>query len=870
MKHTKLPSTLSPENSPANFFGYIRGSLTALGILALAAIAHAQPTNNPVAAQYVNNYPVWTDAIQWENVIDMSTYANGENHFERFENARDELHAQGGGVLYYPAGTYHFDLPDMGYGPGIGPTSRGLMLKSGVVIRGADPVPGHDQAVVRASEDPADPLFANDVTHNLTPQTVFTFPMQMRGTDPVSLDQNAAGELPSDWNLIGITPGTGEDTLADVTNVGIVNIKLDGGVIYWGYHTPRAPTMNEGRWFNGVFKTAWPAFAPTEETWAGHAPTGEHYMHAIHGSEGWHSDVSAGSGRLAMNVKIQDGATFNDMFYPDRRSNTNMFDDTFSHYRFTGRLTAHGGNIFIANNVLAKPTKNFVYREIQSGGEFRNVLFDYANHIGIDVNKSNFGGNQDNPTVFTPGMGYYAENVIVRNNWVFNRGNKNFEISGTWAKVINNHAEKYYIGSVVYAGYITNPQVFGFDPSSPSFDPMATLDMGGHTFDGWNWRGSGANSSDYMNRGYDFGGRNLWVHRNSVVNPGSIGNDGEGLIAQEHNRVGVYSWAWSENQSGRVSKGPGTIGEGSGKGWIGSYNMQQFGFLLLRNAAQNSTSVGTIASSRTSSPDTGLNWLLDVSIVGTALNGNSTDGIAHLDPGHSNFEQNLGPHEPIDIIIIDDVNEHTAAVSPPEGLSATLQPDNSVYISWTDTADNEVGFRVERRVGGQSWKVIAYRPLSNLSKTITDIQDPLERSHDGTVSLVANPMMISELNPQAWRDYTAPVNSGETIEYRVIAINALDDDSTGVSDVVALGDAHGPVSPEIPRAVNISMVAGSVSLHFVSQVGVTYQLQRSYDLDEWVNVGPAMSGDGETLTAEDNAPGATEGLVFYRFEVAGE
>ena len=78
----------------------------------------------------------------------------------------------------------------------------------------------------------------------------------------------------------------------------------------------------------------------------------------------------------------------------------------------------------------------------------------------------------------------------------------------------------------------------------------------------------------HMNRGFDIGepqfasGRN----RNSLVNSGSIGNDGEGVMAQEHNRVGVYSCAFSHNMHGRADKGPGTFGE---TGWHGSWNMQR-------------------------------------------------------------------------------------------------------------------------------------------------------------------------------------------------------------------------------------------------------------------------------------------------------
>lgn len=573
----------------------------------------AQPTNNPVSAHYgvEAGYPAWTQNIRWDNVIDMSTYTNGANHFERFENARDELHVQGGGVLFYPAGTYVFDLPDAGFGPGIGPASRGLMLKSGVVIRGETPTA--DQAVVRATEDTTHPDFANDVTHNLNPETIFVFPTHMRGVDPATGNPNSAGEVPSHWSFIGMTVGDGEDNLADVHNIGVVNVTLEGGTIYWGYHTNRPATMQEGRWFDGVWKDNWPGFgfAAPEETWAGHTPDGTHYMHSIHGAQNWHDPVFAGSGRLVMNVKINNGATWNDMFYPDRRTPGNTFlpADAFAHYRFTGRISVHGSNIFVANNVIAKPTKNFIHRMLQNprseaGNHQRLVLFDYANHIGVDINKSNFGGKHENPTVITPGSGYYFENIIVRDNWVFNRGNKNFEISGLWVTIKNNHAEKFQIGRTFPYDYVTNPEVVA------GASPAAGVTMQGVSFDGWNYHHV-TTASDYMNRGFDIGGRNLWAHRNSLVNSGSIGNDGEGVMAQEHNRVGVYSWAFSHNMHGRADKGPGTFGE---PGWHGSWNMQQFGFLLLRNWSHGG--VGFFGVARTESPDTGFNWLLDASIVG--------------------------------------------------------------------------------------------------------------------------------------------------------------------------------------------------------------------------------------------------------------
>lgn len=118
----------------------MRSGWLMLSLLCAAAAAPAwaatPPTDNPVATYYSGDegYPAWTGRVRWDNVIDMSAYAKGETSFEKFENARDELAAKGGGVLYYQGGEYDFSD-----GPLDGPKGRGLMLKPGVVLRGEAP-----------------------------------------------------------------------------------------------------------------------------------------------------------------------------------------------------------------------------------------------------------------------------------------------------------------------------------------------------------------------------------------------------------------------------------------------------------------------------------------------------------------------------------------------------------------------------------------------------------------------------------------------------------------------------------------------------------------------------------------------------------
>lgn len=101
-------------------------AVSAAGILGLPgparAVASGAPRNNPVAHLQLP----WTDQLKWANVLDI-TSAAGRDLAERLGNAQATLAAQGGGVVYFPPGTYRF--------------SDHLFLKDGIVLRGAGPSP---------------------------------------------------------------------------------------------------------------------------------------------------------------------------------------------------------------------------------------------------------------------------------------------------------------------------------------------------------------------------------------------------------------------------------------------------------------------------------------------------------------------------------------------------------------------------------------------------------------------------------------------------------------------------------------------------------------------------------------------------------
>ncbi|MBP8966829.1 MAG: hypothetical protein KBG33_05475, partial [Paludibacteraceae bacterium] len=155
-------------------------------------------SQNPVAEFYGNgNYPVWTDNIRWTNQINMQTYDFGKaglklpaTDFQKFEFARDILYQQGGGVLYYPAGSYDFtNVPE---NISDGEAGRGLMLRSGVVILGEKPT--------------AD----NAISGTLQPLTKFIFK-----TKKIKDINNNDRSIPVNWNIVGCIP-SGSETLKDI------------------------------------------------------------------------------------------------------------------------------------------------------------------------------------------------------------------------------------------------------------------------------------------------------------------------------------------------------------------------------------------------------------------------------------------------------------------------------------------------------------------------------------------------------------------------------------------------------------------------------------------------------------------------------
>ncbi len=92
-------------------------------------------------------------------------------------------------------------------------------------------------------------------------------------------------------------------------------------------------------------------------------------------------------------------------------------------------------------------------------------------------------------------------------------------------------------------------------------------------------------------------------------------------------------------------------------------------------------------------------------------------------------------------------------------MTAEVYQADAVKVAWEGASEGAIGFRVERRIAGGKWAVIAYRP-------------PRPQGDPD--------------NPQEWIDFTAP--PGKDLTYRVVAIDAEDNDkgASAPSEAVSL------------------------------------------------------------------------------------
>lgn len=768
-----------------------------------------------VVAEFYNGqegYPVWINEIQWNNRITMVNQNSGAANFAEFKAKRDLLYAQGGGVLYYPAGTYVFDIPD-------GPNDEGLMLKKGVVIVGA--TPASDKVAVTGKNTTAGQV--DLMNHGLS-----SMPTKFKFTRRKSEFGAATDSIPKMWNCIGQTKGANETSLSQNSHMGICWVEMEFGYIYFGmdYADGWAPT------WGSATSTYTGGTGKQMNGWDARIPNGTHFMDPLSATKTWGSAVSVVPSKIMVfGVKMTNCTPPN--YVCDRKK---IYSKGFRHenggWRFGARIGIDAKNVFIANNVIDLPTACFsyqaptsVYNTTTSGYNAANnkwLIYDYANAIGIDVNK-NLVSACGNRALVNEMEGFYEPNVIIRDNWIYNHGNKGIEVAGTWVVVKNNVNYRHHLG-------LSN----GYSYLATDLNKQTHVAM-----DGWDYYTS-ENASDFMARFIDYGGHNVWFDDNRWCGTGSRGNDGEGILAQRNNGIEVYSVAMTNNKQADLNNGE--------LGYIAPYDVWVIGLFQGWNTIMGSVGANVCGGKP--------NYAEDIShIENYKLDGTTASAIA------------CGPTS-VNTTVMNAAQDWMSTCSTIDPTVPTITKNiynattGAVEIAWTDV-DNETAYRIDRRkVGESNWYTIAFRPRNETKTSGTPtLSWPLTGAANyggGTLDSRSFPITIQDMNKLEWNDYTA-VNG--PYEYRVAAIKCVKDESAFATAPITTY-IYSPVSFVTPVQVYPNPVKNNAVVKFNTQNGIKATLNL-YDIN-----GKLVKNLGKNLSSEVNFDTSTlaSGMYFIRLD----
>lgn len=700
-----------------------------LAVLLIRSSCWAQiPTNNPISEFYngAEGYPAWIDEINWANAYNMATYdysgcsTCANNDFEKFKYVRDIAYNAGGGVLYYPAGTYIFDIPDS-------PNGEGLMLKKGVVIRGEKPA-AHGKAVTKYDIN----------TMSVTDHGLNSLPTKFKFTT-TNLNGKLQGQIAKMWNAVGIKKGSNESGLHKVSHIGICYVEIEYGYIYFGFEASRwANTWGEAalQWTNSI------------EPWrSGRNPDGTHPMDHFAGNKTWDSGDSMmlGEKRLVFGNHIKHGGVPNYVLAHGLPIDSFYCED--SPYHFGAKISVYGSYVFVANNVISKPTISFPFVLTCRNGNLPNrpvhtitVPYDFGKGLSIDINKNYVAGFINRSQVDNPNS-QYAPNVILRDNWIYNHSNKSVDIGGSWMVVKNNIARReYYTTNDVYNSGVT-PPIWGTFTSNGRCRTNVSAD-------------------DYLARAFTVSPRNAWADSNMIAGLGTVfDNSGEAIMVQDHlNGSECFSFAITNNRVANRSNIPGKTG------WMGVWNSHAIGLFL----GYNFVASGIMFEDKN-------NYGADVSIV------------KHTNPETGEV---IGPFGDNIRVNVRDQRNFDCPNEPTPGIPTVAVADSAdyVHISWTNVA-NEAGYRVQRRrVGDASWTTLAYRPRQETGGNVTfgfgPRIDGFIGINEGYPPAPFNGQtwdgMVRNMNPPVWRDYTKMAG---LFEYRVVAIGC-EDNNVSSSDSI--------------------------------------------------------------------------------------
>jgi len=740
-----------------------KGFLILLVIGFQSIFLKAQPTDNPIANFYSGSegYPAWTDEIKWNNVYNMATqnYSGcstcSGNDFEKFKYVRDIAYATGGGVLYYPGGTYTFDVSD-------GPNDEGLMLKKGVVIRGERPSSDINAVTVKDINN----MSVTDHGLKAMP-TKFMFAT-------TNLNNRLNGEIAKMWNCVGIKKGTNEAGLHQVNHVGICWVEMQYGYIFFGFDaTGWASTWGQAGYQFGKSIDPWKSTRN---------PNGTHPMDAFNGNKIWQQDsIMMGTKRFVFGVSMKYCGVPNYVLPHGLPVDSFYCED--SPWHFGAKIAVYGSNVMVANNVIWKAPSSFVFRLRCKNAMANNqnppihtinVPYDFGKGLSIDINKNYIAGYMNRSQVENPSS-QYAPNVLMRDNWIYNHSNKGTDAGGSWMVIKNNINRR--------ERYVKNVDIY--DLGLP-FPIWGTFTSNGKSR-------TGQSADDYMARSFTLSTNCAWVDSNQLGGTGTdYDNSGEGIIIQDHlNGSECYSTAITNNTNAKPSAIPGN------PAWMGIWNSHGVGLFLGYNRTMNGISFenfGSYGADVSEIQHVNSVTGLPLNVPGNVVKPNVMDYRRFACPGDPTpGSPQISVKDTGDFVLIswNDVENEAGY---------RVERRRQGNPNWTIIA-----YRPRQETGGNV--TFGFGSVANGFIATNDGYPPAPYNHNTWDGKVRN------MNPPVWRDYTKMAG---LFEYRVVAIGCNDTDIGRSDSIPILVSTKSNIARQ-PKEISVFPVPTSDYIQIVSE-----------------------------------------------------
>lgn len=199
-----------------------RSILCLLAFVLTSFCSFAQPTDNPYRTMYPGA-PAdhWTENLRWSQVLDITTVP-GPNWLAKLITAQDQLVAQGGGVIYFPAGDYYIQ--------------NNFNLKPNIILRG---VPSVDNVAKSRGFSPQSrlsfpeyvPTFSGTGTPDTTAFKVITASNSFN---------NALVDFDVNRGRISLSQGTNTNTI----NGMVLSVRSNNVAV----PSPDVPTATQNAW----------------------------------------------------------------------------------------------------------------------------------------------------------------------------------------------------------------------------------------------------------------------------------------------------------------------------------------------------------------------------------------------------------------------------------------------------------------------------------------------------------------------------------------------------------------------------------------------------------------------------------------------